>query len=263
MAEIRNATHETVAAECDHCGVECIFSRRDDLQTIMPIAGQNVVCTACGESFWVSGDIVEESWRFILDDAKADKRAKRYGPAIARACQGWELFMYACAESIFIFRPFFSDRSCEHDIDALNELSRQLRAETKGFTFGPLRNLMANVIALRVAPTTLSEAASAIAAISSLRFRYPPPDDVVAGIRDTELLDLIAGLNELTVGALRNDVIHKTGYRPSADEVARCLGDEIGFLYRLKHHLGIGDFYEFQAGLVPDANYVRSQEPQN
>jgi hypothetical protein len=257
MAEIRNATHETVTANCDRCGAECIFSRRDDLHTIMPIAGKRVVCATCGESFWISGDTVTDSWRFILNDAKADHRAKRYGPAITRACHAWELFMYACAEAIFMFRPYFSEQSDERDFDSLNELSRRLRAETKKFTFGPLKNLMSNVIARRIAPHTVDDATRAIASISSLSLRNPVPADVLAGIREADLLRLIEGLNGLTVGTLRNDVIHKTGYRPAAEEVERCLHDEVGLLYRLKDRLGVGDFYEFQAGLVPEAKYAR------
>gem|GEM_PF-4943560 len=54
------------------------------------------------------------------------------------------------------------------------------------------------------------------------------------------------GLADLTVGRIRNNVVHKQAYRPTRAEVEPCLNGEISILYRTKHRLGVGGLLEHQ-----------------
>jgi len=57
-------------------------------------------------------------------------------------------------------------------------------------------------------------------------------------------------LRALTVGSLRNKVVHQRAYRPSRSEVEPCLKGEIELLYELERVLPVGEFNDFSAGLI-------------
>ena len=60
--------------------------------------------------------------------------------------------------------------------------------------------------------------------------------------------DVLLRLQDLTIGELRNKVVHKDAYRPRRSEVENCRTEEIELLYDVKHSLDIRTFEEWQAG---------------
>jgi len=249
MAYISNPNYETVSAACDQCGELNIFSRIDELFDDMPISGKFVSCTACGVQFWLTGDRVSSSYQFLMDDAQAHFGMKRYMPAIASIAQAWEIFFAICASSTFVYRPFFSASADERDIADLTELHRRVRLATEKFTWFPMRNLVINMLIQDRRPTTIGEAMTVIGQLHS--FGNEPSLASQQGSPDARLL--AQGLSDLTIGKLRNNVVHKHAYRPRRSEVEPCLEAEVCLLYRVKHHLGVGDFFEHQAGLLYEA----------
>jgi hypothetical protein len=248
MADISDPNYETVTAACDKCGALCIFSRIDDIGDIMPIAGRRVTCIECGEEFWITGDTINTAYQFLIDDARDHFRIKRYMPAIASIAQAWEVFFATCALSTYVYRPFFAVAPLDRGVDDVNGLHRELHAAITKFTWFPMRNLVMNMVLRKVWPVTMTEAAVEIAQLSALG-NEPSPKTIsdVADARDREILE---GLASLTVGKLRNNVVHKHAYRPKRSEVQACLTSEVSLLYRVKHRLGVGDLLEHQAEAV-------------
>ena len=248
MADITDPNYETVSAFCDHCGELCIFNRKDDLRQSMPIAGRSVTCPHCEKQFWIKGDRISTSYEFMIDDAKTHFAAKRFMPAVASLAQAWEVFFTACALSRLVYRPFFAVTDQHHGANELNRLHRAVHAQMAKFTWFLLRNVAMNLLITMPQPANLEQADREINALCLLG-NEPSPRRiaVVTHPRHRSALD---GLAQLTIGRLRNDVVHKKAYRPCASEVEPCLSEEIGVLYRVKHRLGVGDFYAHQAGLV-------------
>jgi hypothetical protein len=249
MADIRNPNYETVTAVCDSCGAECTFHRLDDLRENMPIAGKMVRCTSCGAEFWIKGDRVSSPYQFLFDDARRHFEAKQYIPAVATLGTAWEAFFRACAVSTFVYRPFFASEHLRF-AEKLNRLSEALRTEIRKFTFFPLRNLVINIAVRGIRPVDTNTAESEIARIRSEKWGDNPPAAAIAAAPTLRLREAAEGLLGLTVGELRNRVVHSGSFRPSRDQVEPCVESELSVLYRVKHRLGVGDWLEHQAGLV-------------
>lgn len=251
MADISDPNYETVSATCDVCGAACVFSRIDDIGDINPISGKRVSCFSCGGQFWIKGDTVNTAYQFLIDDAREHFALKRYMPAIAGVAQAWEVFFATCALSTFAYRPFFASPGVDQDVDDLNRLYRTVRAATEKFTWFPMRNVAMNMLIHDPRPTTIPEADAAIGQLAA--FGNEPSAKAISQLADFGVRDLADRLATLSVGALRNDVVHKHAYRPNRTQVEPCLTSEISLLYRVKHHLGVGDFLEHQAGAVYEA----------
>lgn len=248
MAEIVEPNYETVSATCDHCQALCIFNRVDDFTDTMPISGRRVACWQCSKDFWIKGDTINTPYQFLIDDARDHFRRKRYMPAIASLAQAWEVFFASCAVSTYVFRPFFAEASVDRDIDELNGLYQELFETIKSFTWFPLRNLVLNMLLTEPWPVTVAETRAQIKLLKS--FGNAPSPKQIAAVAEGRRRETLEHLNELTIGTLRNRVVHKNAYRPTRAEVEPCLTSEISVLYRIKHRLGVGDFMEHQFGTV-------------
>ena len=251
MGSIFDSNYETVSAACDRCGFVSIFSRIDDIGEVMPISGRRVGCSSCSAEFWINGDVVNTAYQFLIDDAREHFAMKRYMPAIASVAQAWEVFFVTCALSTFVYRPFFATDPLDQRVDDLNQLHRDVYAATAKFTWYPMRNLVMNMILEDPRPTTLTEAKTLIARLSA--FGNEPSSVTLSATSEAKQREMLLALAGLTVGSLRNNVIHKHAYRPRRAEVEPCLTSEISLLYRVKHHLGVGDFLEHQADAVFEA----------
>jgi hypothetical protein len=150
----------------------------------------------------------------------------------------------------YLYRPFFLSPRGQRDLDRLNSLQSQLDQALRKFTFNPLRNLLVNTVVQAVAPLTLDEAAIAINQIGSAKLGDDPSPAVLSTIADPDTKQVLEGLVALTIGNLRNAVLHRRAYRPLRAEVERCLEDEVSLLYRAQRILGVRSFEELDAGLV-------------
>jgi hypothetical protein len=248
MAQISKADYETVAVTCDHCGKEGVFNRREYFMTTGPYAGENVRCTFCGLEFRMMGDIINPAYELFVFAAREYFREKRYMLATAGMSQAWEVFFSTFAAARYLYRPFFL--SAERDIDRLNALQSRLEEVLRKFTFAPLRNLVINTVVQAVAPQNLDEASLAIDKIGPTQLGYNPSPVVISSVADVTTRHVLEGLLALSVGDLRNRVLHRRAYRPTRAEVERCLEDEVDLLYRARQILGVRSFDELAAGLL-------------
>ncbi len=249
MAQISRSDYETLTVECEHCGTECVFNRREDFSDVGPFDGKNVVCPACNAGFRMVGDTINPPYEMFTFAAEERFQAKHYMQAVANMAQAWELFFATFAFAQYIYRPFFAVNRPGRDTQQLNALLLRLSAKIDSFTFFPLRNLLINTIAGGVSPGDLAEAAIAIDNISP-GMGNDPPQAVRSSVANPTIRQLLEDLCGLTVGHLRNKVLHHSAYRPLRSEAERCVDNELEVMYRAKRVFRIGTFEEFQAGAV-------------
>lgn len=246
MVEIIEPTYETATARCEHCGTMCIFSRVDDLKTVDAVSGERVKCLSCRQEFWINCDVVNTPYEFLIEDAREHFKIKRYMPAIASLGQAWEVFFATFAWGRYVYAPFFASDRYRREVKDLNDLGSRLTMLIDKFTFPPMRNLLIHTVARDVRPRTMSDALAAIDLIKTGGFGDDPPATLYAQVADAKVRHLLERTNEVTVGKLRNNVIHKHAYRPRRAEVEPCITDEIDILRRLKREVGVLDFMEHQ-----------------
>jgi hypothetical protein len=246
MTTIIDPNYEIVTAQCEKCSTTCIFSRIDDLETVGPVSGERVTCFTCGAKFWINGDVVNTAYQFLIDDAKEQFTLKRYMPAIASLAQAWEVFFAEFAWSRYVYGPYFMSDRYAMGVDQRNDLSARLTTATKKFTFTRMRNLLVHTVAKNIHPQSVPEAALAIARIEPQGFGNDPPAALYEEVADPKTREALEQARDLTVGELRNYVIHKHAYRPRRSEVEPCIREEVKVLYRLKHCLNVRDFMEYQ-----------------
>ena len=218
MVEIIEPNYETATARCEHCGAICTFSRVDDLKTVGPVSGERVTCESCGQQFWINADVINTPYEFLIDDAREHFRIKRYMPAIASLAQAWEILFAHFAWGRYVYAPFFATDRHGRDVKHLNDLSSRLTTVTETFTFAPMRNLLIHTVARDLRPRTIPHAFTAIDRIKTEGFRNDPPATLYAQETDAATREVLEQTSQLTVGRLRNNVIHKHAYRPRRAE---------------------------------------------
>jgi hypothetical protein len=247
MARISKADYETVVVACDHCCEDCVFNRRD-LPNIGPYGGEDVICPRCHSEFRMTGDTTNLPYELFIVAAREHFRGKHYMLAVGSLAQAWELFFSTFAGARYLYRPFFLSPRGQRDLDSLNSLQTHLDRALGRFTFYRLRNLVVNTVAQAVAPQTLDEATIAIAQIASMGNKPSPA--AISSVCDRDVKQVLEGLGALSIGTLRNEVLHRRAYRPLRAEVERCLEDELRLLYQAQRALGVRSFEELYSGLV-------------
>lgn len=237
-ARIEGASYENVTVTCPWCGRVCVFNRRSDLETLNPIAGREVTCLHpdCRQSLWIMGDRVNGAHETLLFDCYELLAHKHFMNCVLTAAQAYELFFSLFFRVELVYRPFAAGRT--HDIDGLNRVHRTLLNATKTFTFAPMRRLFLRCVVDGRAPGSLEEAE-----VLASRLKPPrkaPEESEINGLRN-ELVEPLLGLGRTGVGDLRNMVVHKEGYRPSADEARGCVEEARGILFPLTYLLDLHD----------------------
>ena len=248
MAQIQGHDYETVTAWCDHCGSPCIFNRIDDIGEPGPYMGRYVTCSECREQFWIYGDIINPAYELFIFGADEPFRAKRYMLCVTTLAQAWEMFFATSIFSNYLYRPFFANGGAWGAPEQVNWLSLQLDDAIRNHTFFPLRNVLMNTAVRSVHPQTLDESEMAIPRIEDENFGQDVANARIAAFPDPQVRDVLLRLQDLTIGELRNKVVHKDAYRPRRSEVENCRTEEIELLYDVKHSLDIRTFEEWQAG---------------
>jgi hypothetical protein len=164
--------------------------------------------------------------------------------------QAWELFFTAFARANFVYRPFFAEPRASDTLTVFNALTTRLHKVIDNWTFFPLRNLVIRSVVEGIRPTSRAEAEAAMDQLEVGNFGENIVPNAISDVQPAETRELLQGLSELTIGHLRNRVVHKRAYRPLRLEAERCLEDEVRLLYRAEHSLGVGSFDEFAAGVM-------------
>ncbi len=214
--KIGQAGYEIVTGDCPICGRELNFSRKEDLGTVGTVVDVRVSCEGCRESFRLTGDSVNERHETLLLDCHNLLRKKRYMNCILNVCQAYEMFFSLFLRVKLIYVPFgrMPDRGSS-SVAKLNQLCWALSRKTGKFGFVKLRNSALSLAVESNPPSTLDEAGEYIKSLSGSR---SPKAADLSLLADKKLADLLERVKRTKINQLRNDVVHKKGYRPTRAE---------------------------------------------
>ena len=240
-ANIKYSGYENIIVDCplSSCGHELVFNRASDLCTFTPISGTEVSCFKCKGSFWLNGDSANERHELLIFDCHDLLKRKRYMNCILNACQAYEMFFSLYLRVELIFKPLARSYCAETtSLEQWNDLSTRLGETIQGYAFERMRALFLERVIDPVCPKNLDEANGLI---ESIRNPEIPSDREIKSVRDTELAELLMMLKETGISALRNKVVHKSGYRPTRDEAKQAHEEAESILFPLTWLLDLHD----------------------
>lgn len=248
-AREKDATYENFIALCPHCGVKNVYNRASDLQTFEPIDFRTVTClsTTCGRSFNVNGDSINPAHQMLLFDCYGFIQDKQYMQCVLSVAQACEVFFSHFLHVQLLYRAFAADNG--HDVPRLNRLAEQLYDKIYRLTFEPMRRLFLKLVIEDVAPKSLDEAETVITNLPERPQEITK--EAIEKVADDRLRELLLQLYSSSVNKLRNRVVHKHAYRPTATEATEAREEAGEILHRLTARLqleGDANWYINQAG---------------
>ena len=236
---IKVSGYENIVVDCPICDDEVKLNRASDLQTFKPISGLSVSCRACKTDFWINGDSVNERHEALIFDCYDHLAAKRYMSCILNVCQAYEMFFSLYLRVNLLYRPYATDyrKGCA-STDKLNALVRELARETGDLSFARMRNIYLRLMVRSEQPSSLDEVK---VHIKDLRECQCPKDKELTVGRDKRISKLLLRVKRSKINGLRNDVVHKDGYRPKRSEAEHALSEARSVLLPLTSLLDLHD----------------------
>ena len=239
LSEIKSSGYVNVVVDCPLCHHEITFNRVSDLDTFKPISGANVFCPECKGEFWINGDSVNERHEAIVFDCHDLLRTKRYMNCILNVCQAYEMFFSLYLRVNLLYLPFGSNfREDSNALRKLNELSDQLSNRTEKFGFVKMRKIFLRLAIEPKRPSDLDESRRYINEISDYTL---PKDAELKMWPDKRIAIFLIRVKETQINKLRNDVVHKKGYRPKNSEAEHALNEARAVLFPLTSLLNLHD----------------------
>jgi len=214
------AEYERLIVPCHECGRTNIISRSSDLSDTGFAIGKELPCQNphCEANVRVSLEAADPDYQLMIWEATRLRGEKRYMLAVAALAQAFEMFFALAVEVMLIHHVANFGNATE---DELTKLAGDVYEATERFTYWKMRNLFISV-AVRPRPSSVSEAAQIIGNISALAKERS--DTELSSSGDPRLTELLFRLMALTIGNLRNRVVHKIAYRPRVQELNESLG---------------------------------------
>lgn len=239
--QITQSDYENVHAICPSCHANNIFNRVTDLLDTKPVANMEVRCQepGCLRPFSISGDTVNPPHEVLLLGCYDLIKQKRYASSILQLAQAFEMFFAIALRVELVARPAKKDFDRgEGGLEILNSTLELLHDTTRRWTFWKMRNAFLHVVLKHIRPSTLAEASEQIRCLSVFVESSPDAQDI-ASYEDRTLRGLLEALCDSKTPQLRNDVIHKSGYRPSYTEVQNALAEARSILFGISGRMSI------------------------
>jgi hypothetical protein len=240
------ATYENIIVCCPSCGRENIFNRASDLKGVLhPIDYLEVSClfADCARPFYLSGDLINSAYEMLIYDCYELLERKHYSYCILNLAQAFEAFFSQYLRVVLLYRAFASDsKKCEGDIEKLNDLMKLLHGKIEKLSFDRLRYLFFCQALHPPHPSSLRQAEDVINTLPFKSNPVLPSDDSIRNatiFSNKRVPDLLVRLRSCNVSKLRNQVVHKSAYRPTLDEVNDALKETREILFPLGQLLDI------------------------
>ena len=246
VAQIEGS-YERVVADCVHCGCRNVYSRVSDLGRTGVMDSIQLHCQNpdCDRSFSAMGDTINPPYQMLWLDCWGLKRDKHYMYCVLNLAQAYEMLFSAYLMSEFVYRPFSADRRPDQANEVISSLFRAIR----GHTFRRLCGLFLNRVLGGEEYQSLDEAGKAVAELDGQTDL--PADRAFESIADDRLRGLLLVVKRSKLGEVRNQVVHKGGYRPKLAEVDAFLDEAEDVLFVLPQVLGVLD--SIDVGVMPGA----------
>ena len=214
-AKDKDMNYENFIATCPHCGFQNIFNRVSDLETVEPIGFKQVIClnSSCKKQFNINGDLVSENYVYLIMDCYDLLKNKRYMYCILNLCQACEMFFVRAIEVKLIYQPF-KDKVLQRDCDQLNDLCKKLHTKIKKYPFGSLQHVFFDLYLNDKVFQSLKSIEDYINTIDC-RKNKTPQDAQIDLYPNINARELFKKMKLTNINEIRNDVVHKRGYRPN------------------------------------------------
>jgi hypothetical protein len=205
--------YENIYGECGACNRPIVLNRATDLQNALPAVGRRTNCPKCGEALRLYGDTGDYGIDLLLDELLFLKHERRYMYCALVLAQAVEMTLWLCAQRVLVIDPA---RGIGDEATAALWAAFYTRFRTA--TFEPLKNLVTNLAIQNIRPTEPSIAMQWLKQSGKL-MRRSSADGLKPQHISQELREALESLHALSISALRNDVVHKFGRRPTAAEI--------------------------------------------
>jgi hypothetical protein len=160
--------------------------------------------------------------------------------AVLSATTAYELFFSHFLRVELVYRPSRRDHLTQRDdIAWLNATATSLRDKTARCTFAPMRRIFLRLAIDGARPATLS---AAEACIANIQVKPPAIDrSEIERLADEPFRKLLLAVHDATIADLRNNIVHKTAYRPQLGETKAAVDDANHAIFGLSHHFDLQD----------------------
>jgi len=243
-AEETDGNYENFIAKCPHCEHKNIFNRVSDLEIVEPIDFKRVICfnSNCRKPFNIGGDSINENYEYLILDCYELLEIKRYMYCILNLCQACEMFFRRAIETKLLFQPY-RDKVFEHT-EQLNALFKKLYDNIEKYTFDKLRQVFFNLYFYNKSFQSIKMIEDYIDTLDHQK-NIIPDDSEIEKYPNIKARNAFKELKCLGINKLRNNVVHKYGYRPSKQEVEENFKKIQGIICALDSYFKIGEKYQF------------------
>lgn len=235
-----DAGYENVAATCPGCATRNVYNRAEDIGGFRAIANHRVKCANCHAAFDICGDLVNPAFETLLLDSQDFLREKRYMQAVLSATTAYELFFSHFLRVELVYRPARRDQvTPRDDIAWLSSTVAALHVKTARHTFEPMRSTFLRLAIDGTRPATLSAAETWIASIPKQPTKIDRSE--IERLAEDGLRSLLLDVNDATIADLRNNVVHKSAYRPRLNETTSAIDDAYRTIFGLSGRFELQD----------------------
>jgi hypothetical protein len=234
------AGYENLVAVCPRCGARNVYNRASDIGHFSSIANMLVACEkkACRASFSIYGDLVNPAHEMMLLDATAFLHEKRCIQAVLSATTAYELFFSHFLRVELVYRASTRDRTSSEDrITWMNTALAALKSATERLTFEGMRRLFLRTALEDFRPSALADADAYISGIP--KGPPKPPRVELESLEEPERRELLLRVHDTQIARLRNDVVHKSAYRPRIEQASSAVGDAERTIFLLGQHYNL------------------------
>lgn len=232
--KLEDMNYENVVAICPSCNHRNVYNRATDLMDQSIISYGLVKCQNinCGQDLNLIGDIVNPPYELLILDCTQLIEERKYAYCILNLTQSFEMFFALFLRVEIVFKPY-AEENWNNPFN-FNKALANLEKYTKNVTFNDMRSLFLNYIILTKVlmkrnATSLFESEIILNQLK----KNSPSKDVLQSIEDDKLSNLLINLQSCEINSIRNNVVHKRGYRPSLATVEKALNETQGLIYGL------------------------------
>ena len=235
--KIKKSNYETITVDCPNCCSENIYNRQDDLKTEKAISGMNVICYSCKQIYWIYYDRINPIYEMLYFDALEFEKTKRYIICILNYCQSIETFFYYMIYNQIIKLPYQK----KPDIKQFNESRKIFLEKFTDFSFNDLKNIFLNIFIKSIVIKQLTDIDNFFSNLDYLK--NCPSDNDIKNHSNIIIRKNFLEIKNLKTNEIRNNIIHKEGYRPSLKEVDRCKKETYRIVFEIKREMKIKDTF--------------------
>ncbi len=192
----------------------------------------------CELVFRIIGDSVEPSYSMLLAGCYELMGLKRYMNCVLTVAQAYEVFFSLYFRVELLYKPYAGTPK-GGSLPRLNDLAQRLITNTKPYAFEAMRSAFLTHMVSGVRPTNLDDSEKVIDAFPPKP--AVPPDSAIRSLSDPKISQLLLEVKKAKIATLRNNVVHKTAYRPTVDEAKNALEEGMNLLLPLGSRLDLQD----------------------